>query len=80
MSETTPKAKRKRKARIEIREAWCKGCRICVEFCPTQVFEMQGLKAVVRDASACTLCHQCELLCPDFAVEVHEVPDDDKAA
>jgi 2-oxoglutarate ferredoxin oxidoreductase subunit delta len=80
MSEAEPKTKRKRRARIDINESWCKGCRICVEFCPKQVLEMRGLKAGVRDAEACILCYQCELLCPDFAIEVHEITDDNKPA
>jgi 2-oxoglutarate ferredoxin oxidoreductase subunit delta len=80
MAEAEPKPKKKRQARVEVKEAWCKGCRICVEFCPKQVYEMRGLKAAVRDASACNLCYQCEMLCPDFAVEVHEVPDDHEAS
>jgi 2-oxoglutarate ferredoxin oxidoreductase subunit delta len=76
MTEAQSEAKRKRKASVEVNEAWCKGCRICVEFCPKDVFEMQGLKAVVKDQEACILCHQCEMLCPDFAIEVHEITDD----
>ena len=79
MSETEPKSK-KRKASVVVNERWCKGCRICVEFCPKNVFEMKGLKAVVRDESACILCYLCEMLCPDFAIEVNEVKEDDKAA
>jgi 2-oxoglutarate ferredoxin oxidoreductase subunit delta len=80
MSETESKPKKKRKASVVVNEGWCKGCRICVEFCPKQVFEMRGLKAAVRDEPACILCYQCEMLCPDFAIEVNEVKDDDKAA
>ncbi len=55
---------------IEIREDWCKGCRICVEFCKPGVLDMRGLVAVVVDEAACTGCLQCELLCPDFAITV----------
>ncbi len=55
---------------IEIHQEWCKGCEICVEFCKPGVLAMEGLYAVVVDASACTGCLQCELLCPDFAIIV----------
>lgn len=62
----------RRKADIIINEKWCKGCEICVQFCPTKVLAMKGLKAFVRDADACILCMQCEMKCPDFAIEVFE--------
>ena len=64
------KKKTKPPARIHIREAWCKGCRICVEFCPTEVLAMKGQVAVVVDIEACTKCGLCEQLCPDFAIQV----------
>ena len=80
MSENESKekpAKRKRKASVVVNEPWCKGCRICVEICPKDVFEMRGLKAAVKDVDACILCYQCEMLCPDFAIEVNEVESQD---
>ena len=43
---------------IEIIEKYCKGCHICVEFCPTKVLEMQGFVAASRTlrpaSSACS--------------------------
>jgi 2-oxoglutarate ferredoxin oxidoreductase subunit delta len=63
-------AKAQKKHVIEIREDWCKGCNICVEFCKPGVLEMKGLVAVVVNEEACTGCLQCELLCPDFAIKV----------
>jgi len=54
---------------IEIIEKYCKGCHICVEFCPTKVLEMQGFIAGVN-LEACIKCMQCELRCPDFAIKV----------
>ena len=65
-----PKKKPKKPARITIREEWCKGCEICVEFCPTKVLAMKDQKAVVVNLEACTRCALCEHLCPDFAIEV----------
>ena len=65
--------------RIEINPAWCKGCYLCVSFCPRGVLGIdqgrwaQGVHPVyVREVERCTLCRNCELLCPDLAIEVVE--------
>jgi ferredoxin len=48
----------KKLPRIEIIEKYCKGCHICVEFCPTKVLEMKGFVVSVKDlepvSSACS--------------------------
>ncbi|MDY6821219.1 MAG: 4Fe-4S binding protein [Deferribacterota bacterium] len=49
---------------------WCKGCGICVELCPTNALELKDFKAHVKDLEKCIACMQCELRCPDFAIEV----------
>jgi 2-oxoglutarate ferredoxin oxidoreductase subunit delta len=59
------------KASIEINEKWCKGCEICVDVCPRDVFEMRNFVAKVKDIDKCTGCMLCEQLCPDFAIIVH---------
>lgn len=55
---------------IQINDAWCKGCAICVEFCPKDVLMMQNGLARVKDLEACNACGLCELRCPDFAIVV----------
>jgi 2-oxoglutarate ferredoxin oxidoreductase subunit delta len=60
----------KKKPIIEVNQKWCKGCAICVEFCPRHVLEMKGVYPVVVNIDACTACGLCEVLCPDFAIEV----------
>jgi 2-oxoglutarate ferredoxin oxidoreductase subunit delta len=52
---------------------WCKGCGICIAFCPTKVFEKSdnGIPAI-KDPDACTGCRFCEFHCPDFALSIHE--------
>jgi len=60
------------KGKIEIIERYCKGCSICVEFCPTKVLEMDAFVVKVANADACIACMQCELRCPDFAIKVEK--------
>ncbi len=59
------------RARILIEREWCKGCGICVAFCPAGVLALdEHEKAVVAALDKCTLCRDCELRCPDLAIEV----------
>lgn len=54
-----------------INRGWCKGCRICVEFCPEHALAMDGMeKATLAYPEKCTGCKMCELRCPDLAIEL----------
>lgn len=57
-------------ANIEINTKWCKGCGICVAFCPKQVLGIEGEKACVKNPEACIACKLCEYRCPDLAIQV----------
>lgn len=51
----------------------CKGCSICVEFCPKKVLELDEMgKIKVAREDSCIACGQCELRCPDYAIFVHK--------
>lgn len=68
----------KKSYRVEINEAWCKGCEFCVTFCPKDVLAMDGDVAKVVNPEACIGCELCEMYCPDFAVKV--LPDEEGEA
>lgn len=57
--------------KILIYREWCKGCGICVEFCPRKALTMDNhLHPQLTKPDECTSCGQCEFLCPDFAITV----------
>ncbi len=56
---------------LDINREWCKGCGICVKFCPAQVLELDAAeKSVVVRPEDCICCRLCEIRCPDLAIEV----------
>ena len=66
---------------LEIIEAWCKGCDICVKMCPERCLTLNGEQvAELSDPAACTGCGICEWLCPDFAIAVHKRTRDEVGA
>ena len=58
---------------VEINRDWCKGCGICVVFCPKKALEKDDHeKARWARPEECNLCGVCELRCPDMAIEVRK--------
>lgn len=54
--------------------SWCKGCGICIEFCPQGVFETNGQgRPVIVHEERCTACHWCDTHCPDMAIAVRRL-------
>ncbi len=46
----------------------CKGCGICVEFCPKSVLNLENGKVNIVNPDFCISCGMCEKLCPDYAI------------
>ncbi len=69
--------------KVEIREARCKGCELCIGVCPRKCLVMakalnvRGFRPVGFDESSgeCSGCMNCVLMCPDMAIEVIEDED-----
>ncbi|EPR42847.1 4Fe-4S ferredoxin, iron-sulpur binding domain-containing protein [Desulfovibrio sp. X2] len=63
--------KAKGQTEITIYPDWCKGCGICVEFCPAKVLAIgKDGKARAVKPEECINCGFCERHCPDFAISV----------
>ena len=61
---------------VAINAAWCKGCGICVAFCPKKTLELdQAAKAFQARPEDCIRCGMCSLYCPDLAVSVDLPPE-----
>lgn len=56
---------------VRVFQNWCKGCGLCIAFCPRQVFAEDGEHhPVVAHPERCVACMWCAIHCPDFAIVV----------
>ncbi len=66
------------KGYVEISVEGCKGCELCVTFCPTKCLAMNMLDtnnyglhyAYMADEDKCIACQNCAVMCPDAAITV----------
>ena len=69
-----PKKRRMPRGEVHIFENWCKGCGLCVAFCPAQVLELGADgRPEAAHPEKCTAFRWCELHCPDFAIFVTDI-------
>ncbi len=66
------------KGKITISREYCKGCEICISFCPKKMISLSAelnssgyLTAVYKESEECTGCAVCALVCPEAAIEVY---------
>ncbi len=67
-----------KKGYIEIDQEFCKGCQICIAFCPkgeispSDKLNASGyMPARFDNNGECTGCAICAVVCPDVAIEVY---------
>jgi 2-oxoglutarate ferredoxin oxidoreductase subunit delta len=65
------------KGTIKIAHDLCKGCELCINFCPKGVISQSDKlnaagyqSAVFLDNGECTGCAICAVVCPEVAIEV----------
>ncbi len=65
-------------SKITVLNDRCKGCGLCVEFCPKNIIELSKTKinkkgyhpAELIDYKKCIGCTACATMCPDVAIIV----------
>ncbi len=73
-------AKKKLKE-LSINQDWCKGCGICIAFCPKNVLELNDReRASAARPEDCIVCRLCEMRCPDLAIQITEEEQKEKEA
>jgi len=57
----------------------CKGCELCVSFCPKKVLKISSLinnrgysPAEAVEINDCVGCKSCALICPDGAISIYK--------
>jgi 2-oxoglutarate ferredoxin oxidoreductase subunit delta len=72
--------KPKKSFRLDIDQERCKGCQLCIEFCPKNVLELSvelnkkgtPFSSVMRQED-CIGCRACTRMCPDTCIELYEL-------
>jgi 2-oxoglutarate ferredoxin oxidoreductase subunit delta len=76
-TEPRPYKRRLPRGEVHVFDNWCKGCGLCIAFCPSDVLVLgSGNRPKAIYPEKCTACRWCELHCPDFAIFVSDVVDD----
>ena len=64
---------------IYLDEKLCKGCGLCIYYCPKDVLRMSDRRnekgynvAEVYNLETCNACKICEINCPDFVIYVEK--------
>jgi 2-oxoglutarate ferredoxin oxidoreductase subunit delta len=75
-SEDTKSRRKRARGHVTVFGTWCKGCGLCIEFCPQGVFEANGQgRPIVVYEEKCTACHWCDTHCPDMAITVRRLDE-----
>ena len=65
------------KGKIAINQVLCKGCELCIAFCPKKLITLSDklnaagyLPSSIEEGADCNGCASCATVCPEVAIEV----------
>lgn len=69
------------KGKVTVDLNYCKGCGLCVEFCPKKVLKIDTERvtnmgynpAAMANEDECIACGICYRMCPDSAITVEKI-------
>ncbi len=67
----------KKPATVLIDEKHCKGCDLCVYYCPQETLALSktlgahGYPVAIVVQDNCTGCQECARVCPDVCIEIY---------
>jgi 2-oxoglutarate ferredoxin oxidoreductase subunit delta len=66
-------------AEVRVTRERCKGCELCVLYCPKKILRMSpdfNVKGYhfpeCLEADSCTGCKICAMMCPEVALEIYK--------
>jgi len=72
----------KRRFKVQFDRDKCKGCELCVSFCPKQILALDAVvnakgyrPACITDQASCIGCASCAMMCPDLCISIYELEE-----
>ena len=76
----------KRRFKLEFNKDKCKGCELCISFCPKKILALDGTvnakgyrPAGVVNPAECIGCQSCAMMCPDLCITILELEEGESA-
>jgi len=75
-----------RRFKVKFNRDKCKGCELCVNFCPKKILAMDSVvngkgyhPAGITESSACIGCASCATMCPECCITIYELEEGEQA-
>ena len=72
----------KRRFKVVFNREKCKGCELCINFCPQHILALdpevnqRGYHpAGMTDQEKCIGCASCAVMCPDYCISIYELEE-----
>lgn len=76
----------KRRFKVLFNREKCKGCELCVSFCPKKILALDSAvntkgyhPACITDSAQCVGCTSCATMCPDCCISIYELEEGEEA-